>query len=297
MGRFVVRQGKVAYVVGGFIVGAGVGLLVLEGLYHIGRIPVWVYLVILAIVLLGISVWLEAKNRRLVVDGEYLEYRNLFGMAKQFEVKEIGYVRVADDFSKGRDSLKVYGKKGKPLFRLECSMQNAEQLLVYLHDWGVRLESEKGNGKLVEDILAQQVISEEELGRLSEEVYARARELVKEWLEENRKLGADFSLGFVEGNEGEEEKRQWENDCWRLELYVKKEGHAVRDWKDRLLMMEFLVFYKRYTGVIGETERLYYNKKWQDEMQNALGVLAVYLPRHRFCQEEKKFDVVLKERL
>ena len=293
--KFEVRQGKVAYVVGGVIVGVGVGLLVLEFLYHIGRIPVWVYLVILAICGLGVSVWMEAKNRRLLVEGEWLDYRNMVGVGKRFEWKAIGYVKVADDFSKGRDYLKLYDKEGKRLCRLECSMQNAEALLVYLHDRGIRLEGEKGNGNLLKDILAQQVIGEEELGKISEEVYEKTRELVNEWMKENRVLGADFSYGFVE-NSGEWVTRQ-ENYLCRLVLYVKKEGCPVRNRKGRLLMMNFFIFYKRRTGVIGENERLYYNKGWQEEMENVIKELAEYLSKHRFYKEEGTLDLVLKERV
>ena len=286
-GSFMVRPVKMAYAVGIFMIGAGVLLMILEGMYHIGRIPFWVYLVILAIILMGVSVCLEAKNRRLLVEEDCMYYRNMFGRVRQFEGKDIGYVKAADDFSKGRDYLKLYDKEGKLLCRLECGMYHAQELIAYLYDKGIPFEIEKGNRKseFLAELMKQQVIASGERRKISKQVYEQTKQSVHDWQIENRELGADFVYGFVEESE---------DKCY-LEIYVKKENCLVRDRKGQLLMIKFPIFYKRSTGVMGEAKRLYYNEGWQEEMETAIHALADYLPRHRFCQEDETRKIELKE--
>ena len=104
---FVVRQAGMAYGVGIFIVLFAAALLVLEVRYHVRAIPVWVYLVIAGIFLLGGYVWLEAWNRRLMVEGDTLYYRNVTGKMVKFAVTDIGYGKAAYHASKGRDYLRL----------------------------------------------------------------------------------------------------------------------------------------------------------------------------------------------
>ena len=53
---FTVAQHKIVYGIGALIIGAGMLFLVLEILYHLSVIPLWIYGMIGAVFLLGILV-------------------------------------------------------------------------------------------------------------------------------------------------------------------------------------------------------------------------------------------------
>ena len=63
--KFTVRQHKAAYGIGIIIIGMGIFFLILEMIYHVSPIALWMYAVILLTFLLGLLVCLEAKNRQL----------------------------------------------------------------------------------------------------------------------------------------------------------------------------------------------------------------------------------------
>lgn len=114
----------------------------------------------------------------------------------KFSLRDIGYGKAACHASQGRDYLRLYDKEGKILCRLECSMRNAERLVWYLHDNDIEMELEKGAEGFIGEIMAQQPVTEEEMGKLSGQIYGEMQNLAVEWQERNIKLGAEFEYGF-----------------------------------------------------------------------------------------------------
>ena len=306
---FEVRQGGAAYAVGVFIIAFSAMLLILEIKYHIKAIPAWIYFVIVCMFLLGGYVWAEARNRRLVQAGGTFYYRNIWGKTKVFSLEDIGYGKAAYHASKGRDYLRLYGKEGKLLCRLECSMKNAEYLIWYLHENEVRLELEKGAEGFAGEIIGQRRVAREEMAGLSREIYGKVQALAGKWQARNERMGAELEYGYAcyyrekmkdgrqlqpEGSrfsfpgirEGREEGLPEDFYC-RLEFYVKKEGETVRERNGRLPMLAVPVFYRRKSMAEGGGNRLYFHSGWQEELEGELAWLETYLPKHKFVLAEK----------
>ncbi len=326
---FVVRQTGAAYGVGAFIIASAVVLLVLEIRYHMKEIPVWIYCIIAGIFLLGVWVWMEACNRRLAVRGRIFSYRSAIGRNSSFTLEEIGHGKAAYHASKGRDYLCLYSKEGKTLCRLECSMQNASRLVWYLHDSRIPMELEQGAEGFAGDILNQRPVAEEEMKKLSGQVYGRMQTLTGKWQERNENLGAGFVYGFAcyfrgkmketawiepeesrffqtggipggtEGNKtGKKEKELLPEDyLCRLELYVEKEGHTVQDRRGRLVRLEVPVLYRRKSDAGDKVSRLYYNGGWEREMEEGLYWLGNYLPGHKFVLVQEPLEYRLEKSL
>lgn len=312
---FTVGQHKIVYGIGVLIMGAGVLLLILEILYHVSAIPLWIYAMIFAIFLLGMSVCFEAKNRQLAVEKNSMYYSNIFGRTKHFTLEDIGLAKAALNPSAGRDYLRLYDKKGKILCRLEASMRNADCMICYLHDNGIAVEMEKNTRPELADIVFQEPISDAALPELSRKAYGQADALAKSWTERNKRLGAELIYGFAEydGNKIDVEaqiqpeesriirngkgefKESEENYLCVLELYVQKGGRFVRDRKNRLLVMYFPVFYKRKARTAKGEIRLYYNGNWKMDLEEALRSLEKYLPEHKFILEQMELEYELKE--
>lgn len=301
--HFIVKQSKIAYIVGSFIIGAAIGLAILEILYHVSDIPMWIYMVIAAIMLLGIYVCMEAGNRKLLVDNDTLYYCNVFRQMRSFSLYDIGYVEAAWDSGRGQDYLKIYDKEGKVLCKLECSMQNADNLLSYFYDNEVTVDMKCGKGQTLLDIAMQQPITREEMAKQAEITYNEVADKIRSWEQKNVKLGAKLYYGFAlfRGNEIDtytdiqrresccsirKDEELPEDFLCVMEIFIKKEDYFVRDKKRNLLRMDFPVFYKRGTKAVGEDYRLYYNGSCLNEIGNALAALEKYLPGHRFTQEQ-----------
>ncbi len=308
--EFVVRQTGMAYGVGIGIAGFAAMLFVLEIRYHIREIPIWIYLVIAGMFLFGIYVWAEALNRRLRVSGDALCYFNFLGKRREFPAKDISYGKAAYHPSRGRDCLRLYDREGMALCRLECSMENAECLVWYLHEKGITIELEKGAEGFAGKILAQQPLEEASMDRLSCQVYGKMQEMIEAWQVRNKEMGAEFVYGFAcycMESPLEEETVPGMETAWqvslmtgflcRLELYVQKDGCPVQDRKGRAVMLELPVFYKRDCVWREQGARLYYNSGWQKEMEDGLQWLEVYLPKHRFLQSEDAVKHRLAQRV
>ena len=307
--NFTVRQHKIMYGVGMLIIGAGILFLVLEIRYHLSMIPLWIYAVILAVFLLGILVCLEVKNRQLAVCKNCLYYSNIFGMVRYFTTEDIGSAKAAFNPSGGRDDLRIYDRNGKVLCRLACSMQNADRMICFLHDNGIGITMEKNTRQELKELVLQETIGAGELQRLFQEIYGQAEALIEEWIEKNRKLGAELVYGFAEyygkrmdmeaqiqPKESRMERKQGglpEDYLCVLEMYVKKDGCFVRDRKKQFLLMRFPVFYKRKAVTAAGEIRLYYNRSWKTSLEHTLQSLVRYLPGHRFLMEEMELGYEL----
>lgn len=313
--RFIVRPHKIAYGVGVFSIMAAIVLGVAEMVFSVSKIPMWIYLVIGAIFLLGVYVCLEAKNKRLLVEDDILYYSNLFGHMKKFFLKDIGYVRAAIDPAKGQDYLKIYDKEGQLLCRLEWSMQNADELLGYFCDnstyHNISVEMEHVKAENLPDYMTGKAVCREEMEELAKEVFDKTKEIIGSWKQRNEKLGADFYYGFVSFRGEQMDKNaeiQRRESCCEIkaeeelpadflcimEVFIQKDGFFIRDKKGSLLVMDFPIFYKRSTGTIGEDIRLYYNENCMEEIEAALEALEKYLPGHRFRQEAMEPEYELK---
>lgn len=299
-GDFTVRQHKAAYRIGILTMGMAVFILILEIIYHLSPIALWIYAVILAIFLLGILICMEAKNRRLAVRTGSLYYCNMFGKIKRFEAEDIRSVKAVSNPAGETDYL-LYDKEGKKICRLEAGMQNADRMLWYLRDNGIDIRTGRGAGQALEEFLSQEMISEENLQVLSQNVYEQASEQIEKWQGKNRKLGAELAYGFAEyyGSridpdaqiQAEESRiprdriKLPEDYMCVLEVYVQKDGMQVMDRKGGLLCMTFPVFYKRKTMTAEGEIRFYYNKNWKTDLESVLKDLEKYLPGHKFVLE------------
>ncbi len=308
---FTVRQHKMAYAIGLWIIGAGIVFLVLELVFHLSAIPLWIYAIILAICLLGIMVCLEAKNRQLAICKNHLYYSSLFGSVRHFRLEDIGSVKVAFNPPVGRDELKIYAREGNQLCRLECSMRNVDKLIRCFYDNGIAVAMEKDTRQDLRDLVLQTAIDEGKLQSCSQKVYGQAKLLMEGWMERNKKLGAELSYGLaeyygsridIEAQMQPEESRIKERGgglpedyLCLLEVYVKKDGSFVRDRKKQLLAMDFPVFYKRKAKTKEGEIRLYYNESWKSDLTNGLQSLEKYLPGHRFYLEQMELEHELKK--
>ena len=316
---FAVKQTGAAYGIGIFILAAAALFSFLEMAYHVKAVTAWIYLVLLGIFLLGGYVLLEAWNRRLTVDEDQFSYCNPLGKTVSFSLGDVALGKAACDASKGRDYLRLYDKDGKALCRLECSMKNAPRLIWYLHEHGIPIGLEAGAEGYAGDIIRQRPLTEDMLAEQSGQVFGQMQGMAERWLERNRELEAELEYGFAcyfagkmdenartqpaeshfpvpgTGNgEGREDAHVLPEDfLCRMELFVKKDGCLVRDRRGRTLMLESTVFYRRKcTGREGGF-RLYHNGVWLEEMEEAMGWLERYLPKHRFTmvQEPLKYPL------
>lgn len=325
---FTVRQHKIGYAVGIWMIGAGIFILILEILYHVSVIPLWVYGIILFIFVLGIFVCMEVKNRQLAVKGNQFFYRSTLGRVRQFALEDIGAVKAVSNPSGGRDDLRLYDKNGRTLCRLETSMRNADSMLWYLYDNGIPLEMEKNTKRELTDIIFQEPVEEEKLSALSREVYGQAQAMIENWMEKNKKLGAGFAYGFAEyhgsridpeaqiqpkesrisDERGDKEENMAqcvkqsaapgmkpEDYLCVLEIFVKKDAYFIRDRKNALLLTDFQIFYKRRAWTSARDVRLYYNENWKTEVKDMLASLAKYLQGHKFIMDDMELGYELKK--
>lgn len=305
---FTVKQTGAAYGVGVFILASAALFSFLETAYHVKEITVWIYLILLGIFLLGGYVLLEAWNRRLTVEEDLFSYRNLLGKTVSFSIGEVAFGKAAYNASKGRDYLRLYDKDGKALCRLECSMKNAPRLVWHLHEYGVPIGLEAGAEGYAGDIIRQRPLTEDMLEEQSGQVFEQMQGMAERWLKRNRELGAELEYGFAcyfagkmeegartqpaeshftvpaaeKGKAREKAHVLPEDFLCRMELYVKKDGCLVCGRRGRLIMAECTVFYGRKCTASEGGYRLYHNGIWLEEMEEALGRLERYLPKHRF---------------
>lgn len=312
---FTVRQHKAAYGIGILIIGMGALFLLLDMIYHVSPIALWMYGVILFPFLLGILVCLEAKNRQLAVTKNGLYYCNMFGKAKRFGIEDIGSAKAVFDPAWAPGYV-LYDREGKKICRLEAGMRDADRMFLYLHDNQIDIHMgkgmKKGGEEMPDGMFFQEIIAEEKLPELSESAYKQAEELLEEWKERNRKLGAELLYGFAEYHgsridpEAElqmEESRIIKDEgelpedyVCMLEIYIQKDGWMVRDKKGNLQYMVWPVFYKRKLMTQEEKIRLYCNGNWKTGVESVLEYWEKYLPKHKFMMEQIDLGYELKKK-
>lgn len=311
---FTVREHKISYGVGILIFLMGIGLFVLELYHHIGPIPIWIYFAILAICLLGILFCIGIKNRKLMVEENELNYVNYIGREKQFSLQEIGYAKAGINRKIGQDFVILYDKAGNKLCKLEFSMENADNLLIYLHDSGITIDVAENSENSLMSIVYQEETAEEQRSKIAEDAYGETVTMIQGWMEKNKRIGAQLEYGFAEyyGNRIREELEVQKEECRYscvdeeslpqdylcvMELYVKKEGNFIRDRKNQLLMMSFPIVYKKKTLAGDKEFQLYRNKNYRNELEEVLGILAKYLPGHKFFMDSMELGYELKKNI
>lgn len=313
---FTVRQHKAVYWIGISMMGMGIFFLVLEMIYHVSPIALWMYAVILLIFLFGMLVCLEAKNRQLAVTKTGLYYCNMFGKVKRFEIEDIGFAKAVFSAAWELDCV-LYDKEGKKICRLEAGMRDADRMFLCLHDNKVDIRMGKGVEQALGELapsetgmFSQEIIAEESLSDLSGRVYEQAEALLEEWKGRNRRLGAELLYGFAEyygsrinpeaeiqgeGSRIAEAGEELPEDYVCIfEVYIQKEGSMVRNRKGKLQYMVCPVFYKRKAMTKEEEIRFYYNAKWKEHMESMLVYWEKYLPRHKFVLEQMELGYELK---
>lgn len=303
---FSVVELKIVFGVGIFIVAVGILILVLELLFHTERIPLWVYAVIFAIIMSGVALCMDGKNRRLEIDGTRFCYVNFLNRRREFSLDGIGYVKALSDYKKGQDYIRLYSKTGEKLCKLESNMVNALMLVSLLHESGIVIDTPEDGGNLIADIVMQERIAEESVNRTAQKAYEETSLLINAWLEKNRKTGADFYYGLAQYHgeriEPKAEVQPQDSRCYLregerlpedyicvMEIYIKKNGLFVRDRKGKLMVMIFPLLYKRklMRPVAGEAETaVYYNKNYLREIEETLESLQQVLPGHKFTMEQ-----------
>lgn len=313
--EFAVRERKSIYGVGAIIFGMGFFLLLAELMFHTGpAVPLWVYLIVAMILACAGGCIMIVRNRKLEVKTSEITYTDMFGHRKKFTLGDIGYVKASANAARGRDFFHILDRNGKMLCKLEFHMENAYLLLRYFYDNGVEIEAEKEPGDVISQILSQERIPREDLGKLSEEICTEAGSILTKWLETHPLLEADFYYGLSEYHADRlrsdcclqppdsrctamNEKELPGDYMCMLEIYLKKEGLFILDRKKNPVGMRYPVIYRQRSAAEGEAYQLCYNRYFIKDIPVMLKALEQYLPNRRFIQEEQLFGYELKRKL
>lgn len=310
MKTFEVKENKIIYGIGLFIIGMGICFLILEILFHVNKIPVWVYVTIFLICLSGVPLCMQGINRKLEIHKDNICYINLMKKKKEFKLQEIGYVKARMNPAKGQDCMILYDKKGKRLCKLEFQMQNAFLFFRYLRDHGITIECPDHTEGLLRQIMHQEQELVENIPKITAKVYEDTTSLIESWQEDYKKIGAKMKYGFAQYHYNKRNDKlqiqEKSSRCnWKagesvpedylclLEIYVKKDDYYIIDKKNKLLVFHIPIIYMNETDVSEERYQLYYNRNYKEEIEDILEMLSEYLPRHKFKQEQMELDYEL----
>lgn len=274
-----------------------------------------VYPVAALIMLAGVWLCLDAKNRKLVVEDAALCYTNSFGRKVSFLLSDIAYCRTAMENGGNRDFLKLYNTQDKKLCKLEYNMRDCAVFLQYLIDNQVKIECSEKSDYLLKSMLNMTSVSPEEIAGVVNSAYKEAKELIRKWLEENSRLGVEWKMGIVTylENEIEEKKQLWEQtSCGvvesvsgnmpegyiiAIEGYLLKDGEFVINKKDRAECIFATVIRVSKSLKIGEKLKISNFKDVSEELSAQLTLLAQILPRNRYHTESLVLNHELKDSL
>lgn len=274
-----------------------------------------VYPVAVLIILAGVWLCLDAKNRKLIVEDAALCYTNSFGRKSSFLLSDIAYCRTAMENGGNRDFLKLYNTQDKKLCKLEYNMCDCTVFLQYLIDNQVKIECSEKSDYMLKSMLNMTSVSTEEISGVVNSTYKEAKELIKKWLEENSKLGVEWKMGIVTylENEIEEKKQLWEQtSCGvvesesgnlpegyiiAIEGYLLKDGEFVINKKDRVVGIFATVIRVSKSLKIGEKLKISNFKDVSEELSAQLTILAEILPRNRYHTETLLLNHELRDSL
>ena len=284
--------------------------MILELLFHVNKIPVWIYVSIFLIGLSGVPLCMQGINRKLEINKDNMCYINMVKKKKEFKLQEIGYVKARMNPEKGQDCMIIYDKKGKRLCKLEFHMQNAFLFIRYLRDHGIMIECPDHTEGLLKQLMHQEQVQVEHISKITAKVYENTKYLIENWQENNKKIGASLQYGFAQYHNSKRNDKlqiqEKDSRCHRkegesvpedylclMEIYVKKENYYIIDKKNKLLVFHIPILYMNETDVSEVNYQLYYNKNYIEEMEDILEMLSEYLPGHKFKQEQMELDYEL----
>lgn len=313
-----VSEGKIPWVVGIGTILLGIFCIVLCMLYpdKSMRSGPRYYLLVCAvsatIILAGIWLCLDAKNRKLVVEDEAICYTNWLGRKTLFSLNDIAYCRTALENRGNRDYLKLYDVKDSMLCKLEYNMTDCIMFLQYLIDNQIKIECSEKSDYFLKSMLHMHMISisPAAIQDVVNAAYKEAKELVCKWIEDNRKLGVEWKIGIVDYLEEEisEKKQLWEQKSCSvvnlpegyivaIEGYLLKDGEFVIDKKGKAVCICVSIISVSKSLKIGEELKISHFKDAVEELSLQLADLADALPRNRYHTETLSMNHELRDSL
>lgn len=308
------NEGKIPWIVGSGTIVFGVLLGILVVLFSdnkvsvIGSVPV-VTMVIMA----GVFLCLDGRNRKLTVEDAKLCYRNWIGRQTSFSLEEISYCKTALEKSGGKDYLKLYDQQGKKLCKLEYNMKNCAQFLQYLLDNQVRLDCSQKSDLLLKSMLQTTQIATEQITAQVNEAYDSAKEIIEEWIKEHPEFGAGWKMGIVSylSDSLSNEMPLWEQESYTplsmdelpegylivIEGYLQKDGEFVISKKDRAVAFCIPLIGVSQSYQIGEQLKIRYFGAALEELKDLLDIWAHILPVNRYHTGMISIRHDLKERI
>ncbi|MDE5865703.1 MAG: hypothetical protein K2H31_03765 [Lachnospiraceae bacterium] len=316
-----VNEGKTPWIVGIITILFGISYGVLCTMYpdKSAKGEVFYYLLVypvaVLIILAGVWLCLDAKNRKLVVEDATLCYTNSFGRKSSFLLSDIAYCSTALENGGNRDFLKLYNEQDKKLCKLEYNMRDCAVFLQYLIDNQVKIECSEKSDYMLKSMLNMTSVSTEEIAGIVNNAYQDAKGLIRKWLEENSKLGVEWKMGIVTylENEIEEKKQLWEQtSCGvvesssvnlpegyiiAIEGYLLKDGEFVINKKNGVVGIFATVIRVSKSLKIGEKLKISNFTDVSEELFAQLTILAEILPRNRYHTEALVLNHELRDSL
>ena len=237
-----------------------------------------VYPVAVLIILAGVWLCMDAKNRKLVVEDAALCYTNSFGRKCSFLLSDIAYCRTAMENGGNRDFLKLYNAKGDKLCKLEFNMH-------------------------------------EEIPTVVNDAHKEAKEIFRKWIEKNKRFGVECKTGisaYLE-NEIEAKKQLWEQTGCRVEYnlsgnlpegyniilegYLLKDGEFVINGRGKAVCYDIKIISVSKSLKVGGGQKISNYNSVADILPSRLEVLEYTLPRNRYHTEALVLNHELKDSL
>lgn len=274
-----------------------------------------VYPVAALIILAGVWLCLDAKNRKLVVEDAALCYTNSFGRKTSFLLSDIAYCRTALENGGNRDFMKLYNLKEEKLCKLEFNMHNSIVFFQYLIDNQVKIECSEKSDYYLKYMLGMESISHEAVTSAVNDAYKEVKELIRIWIEKNKKFGVEWKTGIAAYLESEvdEKKQLWEQTSCSIadslsdklhegyaivvEGYLLKDGEFVINKRGNAVCFIITIISVTKSLKVGEELKIGYSKSVSEELSAQLFILEGTLPRNRYHTEALVLNHELKDSL
>lgn len=252
------------------------------------------------IILAGVWLCLDARNRKLVVEDTALCYTNWCGRKTVFSLSDIAYCRTVFENDGSRNYLKLYDIKDNKLCKLEYNMTDCTVFLQYLIDNQVKIDCLETSDYSLKSMLHMTSISQEAIPDVVNAGYKEAKELVWKWIEDNRKFGVEWKMGIAAylSQEISVKKQLWEQKSYdvktvnlpegyivAIEGYLLKDGEFVINRKNEAICFFIPIIGVSKSMKIGETLKISHFRDAQEELSIQLSDLADALPRNRYHTE------------
>lgn len=274
-----------------------------------------VYPVAALIILAGVWLCMDAKNRKLVVEDAALCYTNSFGRKFSFLLSDIAYCRTAMENGGNRDFIKLYNEQNEKLCKLEYNMRNSIVFFQYLIDNQVKIECSEKSDYLLKYMLNTTSISHEEIPNAVNDAYKEAKEIFRKWIEKNKSFGVEWKTGIAAYLESEIEvkKQLYEQTGCRVEYslsgnlpegyniviegYLLKDGEFVINGMGKPVCYDIKIISVSKSLKVGGGQKISNYNSVADILPSRLEVLEVTLPKRRYHTEALVLNHELKDSL